>query len=116
MHDYLATSNVELLLVLEVWPHWFSDRAQPDEVGSREHPVEWGSHFQECIRQLMLKDLADADISSITELNALSTSELKEHIAPLYGGLALVHEGTVLLQPGCWGNLSDVGSWVRILK
>lgn len=145
MHDYLVTSNVQLLLVLEVWPHWFSDRALPDKVGSREHPAEWGRHFQECmadagfpeceaitagshfvdaaavvsqpiIRQLILRDLADANISSITELNARCPSELTEHLAPLCGGLALVHEGRVLLQPECCGNLSDTESWVRVLR
>ena len=145
MHNYLATSNVELLLVLEVWPHWFSDRAQPDVGGSKEHPVEWARHFQECMtdagypecqaitdgshfvdaaavvsqpimKQLIIRDLADADLSSITQLNSLSPSELKEYVDPLYGGLALLHEGKVLLQPECCGSLSDVGSWVQALR
>lgn len=134
------TSGIRFLLVVEVPPWNFSERATPKVAGARMHPVPWeayftacmcdagfpdcksvspGSHFvpalsivrQPIMERIVRNELDECGIAGFPDSDGDVSDDVGDRVGSLSGGIAVVGPKGLLIEPQCCGELKDVSEW-----
>jgi len=133
------TLPVALVPVLEVAPWQFSERERPPGP-AREHRQAWHDYFVACLRDagmtgvepiqpgsffvrapallhhpllahLVRGCLTESGIPGFPDGDGSQEETPDERVAALDGGYALFSDATLVLEPGCCGDLGNLAEW-----
>ncbi|MDH7447824.1 hypothetical protein [Aquimarina sp. 2201CG14-23] len=115
---------------IEPWDYTENDYESPD-VSRDENPQKWNEFWYKCISDSNLQNLKPIELGSyLVDINNIGDSELKiilqkelkdidlsnvqEYIEPLFGGIVIIENDNIIIEPTCCGDISNVNHWEEI--
>jgi hypothetical protein len=133
MDEPTYVEGIELTPVIELTPGTFSTRERTLPSGSgRDLPDEWHRYWLDSLADsgvvglkplwpaswlVTTRQLTDGDVvgrilsANVRDWGGLEALSDSENRPVLDGGLALCHNGEVLVAPGCCGDLGNLSEW-----
>ncbi|EZH75247.1 hypothetical protein ATO12_00280 [Aquimarina atlantica] len=115
---------------IEPWDYTENEYESPD-VSRDKNPQKWSEFWYKCISDSNLQNLKPielgsylVDIKSIgdselkiilqKELKGIDISNVKEYIEPLFGGIVIIENDDIIIEPTCCGDISNIRHWEEI--
>lgn len=124
-------SNEEILLIntIEIEPfHFTQNEYVSPKKSKKESPLEWQDYWYRCITDSGLQNLNPVESGSyFVDINTIGDTELKiiiqhelqnidlaefeDQTGCMIGGIIIIKDGKIILNPNCCGDLSDLDNW-----
>lgn len=125
---------MQLINTIEISPYDFSAREYDFPAGrSIEFPDEWDQFWKKCISDKNLgrieaikKGSYLVDITTINddelveivknELKDVELPDFEEQVSRMYGGIVLIEDNKIYIEPGCCGDIGNISGWESIFE
>jgi hypothetical protein len=125
---------MQLLNTIEISPYDFSREEYDFPNGSSlELPEEWNQFWKKCISDKNLghlesirkgsylvdiRTLRDDDLVEIlkSELKDVELSDFEEQVGKINGGIVLMDNGEIYIEPMCCGDIGNIKEWENIFS
>jgi hypothetical protein len=125
---------MQLLNTIEISPYDFSREEYHFPDGSSiELPEEWNQFWKKCISDKNLghlesirkgsylvdiRTLRDDDLVEIlkSELKDVELSDFEEQVGKINGGIVLMDNGEIYIEPMCCGDIGNIKEWENIFQ
>ncbi|WP_452601472.1 hypothetical protein [Pontimicrobium sp. MEBiC06410] len=115
---------------IEPWDYTKNEYESPS-VSKVENPKAWSDFWYKCISDSNLQNLKPIEIGSyLVDINNIGDSELKtilkkeledvdlsdfkEYVGQIIGGIVIVKNGKIIIEPTCCGDISDIQNWEEV--
>ena len=117
---------------IEPWDYTENEYESPN-VSRDENPQKWSEFWYKCISDSNLQNLKPIELgSNLVDINNIGEPELKtilkkelkdvdlsdyqEYVGQINGGIVVMDNEKVIIEPTCCGDLSDIQNWEEIGK
>lgn len=125
---------MKLLNTIEIEPwDYAKNEYESPSVSIAENPKEWSNFWYKCISDSDLQSLQPIELGSyLVDINKIGEVELKtilqktikdidlsdfqEGVRRIFGGIVIVENDKVIIEPTCCGDMSDIQNWEEIEK
>ena len=125
---------MKLLNTIEIEPWDYTENEyESPYVSKAENPKAWSDFWYKCISDSNLQNLKPIELGSyLVDINNIGDSELKtiikkelkdvdlsdfqEYVGQIIGGIVIVENDKIMLEPTCCGDISDIQNWEEIEK
>ena len=126
--------RMKLLNTIEIEPwDYAKNEYESPSVSKAENPKGWSDFWYKCISDSNLQNLQPIELGSyLVDINKIGESELKtilkkelkdidlsdfeEYVGQIVGGIVIVENDKIILEPTCCGDISDIQNWEEIEK
>lgn len=124
--------RMKLLNTIEIEPwDYAKNEYESPSVSKAENPKGWSDFWYKCISDSNLQDLQPIELGSyLVDINKIGEPELKtiiekelkdvdlsdyqEYVGQIIGGIVVLENEKIILEPTCCGDISDIQNWEEI--
>ena len=123
---------MKLLNTIEIEPWDYTENEyESPSVSMAENPKAWSDFWYKCISDSNLQNLrpielgsylvdinniGDAELKTILkkELKDVDLSDFQKYVGQIIGGIVIVENDKIIIEPTCCGDISDIQNWEEI--
>ena len=123
---------MKLLNTIEIEPWDYTENEyESPSVSITENPKAWSDFWYKCISDSNLQNLrpielgsylvdinniGDAELKTILkkELKDVDLSDFQKYVGQIIGGIVIVENDKIIIEPTCCGDISDIQNWEEI--
>lgn len=123
---------MKLLNTIEIEPwDYAKNEYESPSVSKVENPKAWSDFWYKCISDSNLQNLQPIELGSyLVDINKIGEPELKtiiekeikgvdlsdfqEYVGQIIGGIVVLENEKIVLEPTCCGDISDIHNWEEI--
>lgn len=123
---------MKLLNTIEIKPWDYTENEyESPSVSKAENPKVWSDFWYKCISDSNLQNLkpialgsylvemnniGDAELKTILkkELEEIDLPDFKEYVGQIIGGIVIIENDKIIIEPTCCGDISDIQNWKEI--
>ncbi|GGG04275.1 hypothetical protein GCM10011344_00770 [Dokdonia pacifica] len=123
---------MKLLNTIEIEPlDYAKNEYESPTVSKVENPKDWSDFWYKCISDSHLQNLQPIELGSyLVDINKIGESELKtilkkelkdvdlsniqEGVSQIIGGIVILENDKIILEPTCCGDISDIRNWEEV--
>lgn len=117
---------------IEPWDYTENEYESPN-ISKVKNPKAWSDFWYKCVSDSNLENLKPIELGSyLIDIKNISDSELKtilqkelkgkdlsnaeEYVEPLFGGIVIIENDNIIIEPTCCGDIANLNHWEEIEK
>ena len=123
---------MQLIYTIEITPYSFAnDKYDMPNGGSRELPEEWYQYWKNCLAEknlgrlepirktshlVNIETINDDELEEILKHEFRDMESIVEDVCKMDGGIALIENNELYIEPQCCGDLANIREWENIFN